>query len=305
MAGARERAGEPRAEVAPGGRPWSFARRVGVLVAVCAGFWLLDRSNWGQTSIVLDVPDELEAGAIERAVPNDRNWVWWWFHRTEIETALTQLPWVKGARVDGCGEPLAPWCFKVSVEARLPRYLAEIGGRWWLVGEDGGYLSEVSPESPRFREISKHFGVKVVRGLVYPSASGNFSRAAFGALTQALKTIESSTARKVEGIDVSWGSALQVKFRDEPATVTYTPRLDDTERLELESRRLNEVFNELGARRAEVERIDLAFRQVAVVNFRRAIEEPRSKQSRETKVLPVAASEKGRGHGAKPARRTG
>ena len=203
----------------------------------------------------------LQSEDIEVRLPMDAS-VWWWnFNTAVIEAGLREHPLIQDAAIERCTQ-LSWRCFRVVIKERHPRYILEIGQYRWVIGEDGGFIT-TAPDSAALPNTT------VIRGIGDLHSSPDLVRGRLDHLRRALQVLEGQVGAPAKSVDFAPNLEFTVLFDGVPFPV----RLDlsnDGQLIPRQARRLKKLLEEFSGRLEAIERVDLAYEKVAVVQVQPA-----------------------------------
>lgn len=222
---------------------------------------------WYQKELLIAGDSSLSDKAIRDLLPAEMSTLWWLMNTDIIEGELRKSPWILRARIHPCATGvLSLWgCFVVSIEERKPSFLLTEGDITWLVGEDGGFIS---PLTPRLRELFKDRTLRTLKGFYDDSPSAELFHARFKYATDAMEIIEKRLKKKISSVQLMPQGELEVNFEDNPFAVVFSGGLDTAEPLHFELDRLQVLLDQFQGKEDTIQKIDLAFSKLAVVKFK-------------------------------------
>jgi cell division septal protein FtsQ len=206
-------------------------------------------------------------------LPQEKSLWWWLFNPSQVEAALSGDSLIAAVNVAPCVPTLVQrWgCFRVSVKERNPAFIAMIEGRYWLVGNDGGFLAPL-PVEKNVLELASNLSartgepMRVLHGLDAVRNSPDLVLARFSYAKRVMDTIESTS-----GLHIEWGELLKsghlvAKFQGiaPRATFSFSDADDDLRVVEVEARRLKTLVDRLGDGMERLETVDLTPRKLVV-----------------------------------------
>lgn len=202
---------------------------------------------------------------VERLLPLDRAVAWWHANGTEIQAALEKNPWIAGAQLSACPETVASrWgCFVVSVEERVPTFVANVDGAPWVIDREGSFI--VPEQDLRARKIVS--SLVSVSGVASRVKSPDLVRAQLSAAARLLPVLEKQVGRKILGVELLGHGDFSVAFKGLAFPVVFAGGRDSGVTLAEQGDRCVELLKHLSGRLSEVQKVDLAFSRVGVVTF--------------------------------------
>jgi hypothetical protein len=217
----------------------------------------------------------LDRAQVLALLPMEKPFTWWRTNRAEVEYQLGTHPLIASAEVSPCaGMKLR--CFRVLVHERVPSFLAALGDKIWLLGDDGGFIAPV----PRHK-VSE--GVMLpsgrhaiwVKGIVSEQNAPEVVRSRIQYVRQIVDHIEPQIGHKVREVELREGGEAIIKLQGLELAAVFSGAGDsEFERIRDEALRLKRLLQEFGERAHRISQVDLAFNKVAVVKL---FEEPKGK----------------------------
>jgi hypothetical protein len=202
---------------------------------------------------------------VEKLLPLDRAVAWWHANGTEIQASVEKNPWVAEAKVSACPETIASrWgCFVVSVEERVPTFIASIDQAEWVIDRDGSFI--VPERDLKVRKLNPQ--LISVAGLASRVKSPDLVRAQLSAASRLLPVLEKQVGRKIGGLELLGHGDFSVAFKGLSFPIVFAGGRDSAVPLTEQGERCAQLLRHLAPRLHEVQKIDLAFSQVGVVTF--------------------------------------
>ncbi len=228
---------------------------------------------WYEKELLIAGDSSLSDKTIRDLLPSELSTLWWLMNTDIIEGELRKSPWILRARIHPCAAGIfSLWgCFVVSIEERKPSFLLTEGDITWLVGEDGGFIS---PLTPRLRELFKDRTLRTLKGFYDDSPSAELFQARFKYAAHAMEIIEKRLKKKISSVQLMPQGELEVSFDDSPFAVVFSGGLETAEPLHFELDRLQVLLDQFGGKEDTILKIDLAFNKLAVVRFKDGAEQP-------------------------------
>jgi len=208
----------------------------------------------------------VEESQLWELLPEDSSSIWWRLYPQSIARLVHQHPYVESAEVSPCHWH-ALSCFNISIQERQTTLLARIGGVLWMVGADGGFVRPVLNQE-------EHAGLPVVEGAFLESASPELTRARLRYAQRVVPFLEEELGHRTRGLELRENGELVVRFVSLAPEFVFASEEGSFERLGKEVRRLRLLLRELGDSLDRVERVDMAFRRLAVVKLKAQDDEP-------------------------------
>jgi len=223
----------------------------------------------------IDGLNVLSRTEVERLLPLDRAVAWWHANGTEIQASLEKNPWIAQAQVSACPETIASrWgCFVVSVQERVPTFIANIDQAQWIIDRDGSFI--VPERDLQSRKLNPH--LVAVTGLASRVKSPDLVRAQLSAAARLLPVLEKQVGRKIVGLELLGHGDFSVAFKGLSFPIVFAGGRDSGVTLPEQGERCTQLLRHLAGRLHEVQKIDLAFSRVGVVTFLPPVVEPAPK----------------------------
>lgn len=207
---------------------------------------------------------------ILRDLPLDRSVVWWQLNHHEIERALERNPLIEKVVVSRC-EAVAVRCFDVSIAERQPAFIAALGDRVWLLGEDGGFITPIPRK--QFDERGAHVlpGQRtpvLIDGLLSESSSPDIVKGRIQYVKSVIGAVESETNLSVRWLGIRDNGETAIKFKGYDFDAIFDAGDRELGKMREEARRLKTVLSQFSDRLSDVARVDLAFDKVAVAKLK-------------------------------------
>ena len=228
---------------------------------------------WFEKELLIAGDSNLSDKTIKDLLPTEQSIFWWLMNMDIIEGDLKRNPWIIKADVHPCTSSIIGlWgCFVVNIEERKPSFLVTEGDVTWLVGEDGGFFS---PLTPRLRELYKDRKLCLLKGFYDDSPSAELFNARFRYVYEAVKIIEKRMHRRISSVELLPSGELEVSFDDNAYSVVFSGGLDGAELLHFELDRLDVLLGQFEGKEDTIKKIDLAFNKLAVVTFKENVPNP-------------------------------
>ncbi|WKZ56551.1 MAG: FtsQ-type POTRA domain-containing protein [Bdellovibrionota bacterium] len=231
--------------------------------------WLA--TKWRRFMMVQEIQytglQSLTVRDIAKYLPQDRMYPYWIASRGEIARELSSDPWVRSAAVKRC--PDRWWgCVSISVKEEQPAYVAIIGGVAWLASSEGVFLGQVAESSlqTHFSDIN-HARIPIeVRYTLATQPSADAVRGSLQMVRDAVAVIEAQLQLRIRAVEVHPGGDFAVRFWGYPFEAVFDELGRSSARLTEEAKRLGAIVAAAGEGVSSIERIDLAFDRVAVID---------------------------------------
>ena len=242
---------------------------------------------WYDKELLIAGDSNLADKSIRDLLPTELSTLWWLMNTDIVEGDLRKSPWIRKADVHPCASKfLSLWgCFVVTIEERKPSFLVTEGDVTWLVGEDGGFIS---PLTPRVKDLFRGRTLRNLKGFYDDNPSADLFQARFHYASEAVGIIEKRMHRKVASVQLLPGGEIEVEFEDNPFRVVFSGGVDSAEPLHFELDRLDVLLSQIEGKEGTVEKIDLAFNKLAVVKFREGTGAPPSSTPTSLQLRPPA-----------------
>lgn len=277
-----------------------FALAVLIVLMLGCLFWFLNPSAagrfeasfkrvcadiWYEKEILIAGDTNLSDKTIRDLLPTERSNLWWWMNMDLIEASLKKSPWIAKAIIHPCATSILElWgCFVVSIEERKPSFLLNEGDVIWLVGQDGGFIS---PLTPRLKDLFQKRTLKLLRGFYDDNPSTDLFNARFHYVREAIEIIEKRTRKRVSSVELLPGGEIEVSFENCPYQVVFSGGSESAEPLHFELDRLEALLDQLADREDSIEKIDLAFNKLAVVKIKEEV----AKELQKAAATPVPST---------------
>ncbi len=241
---------------------------------------------------------------IEALLPQKESVLSWMLHREQLSALLRGHPLVRDARVEGCDEQW--WgCFRIQVTERDAFFIAVIGRRGWVIGEDGGVMTPLPGTWPSKNELgvsaalarpvvakgqksalsssetstsavnsknSSHLAGKdltVVEGLGDEHESPDTLRIRFSQAVRVIQLLDSALNRGVSELRFEPGREILARFADTSWSARFDIGGDEQweDRLGDQAARLVALIEKYPERLIDATQVDLAFERIAVVRY--------------------------------------
>jgi hypothetical protein len=225
---------------------------------------------WQDKEIRLSGLQVLSRSDILKELPFDESVLWWQMNRSEIISRLQRNPLIQKAQVRRC-DGSSVRCFEVSIAERQPAFLALVGDRVWLLGEDGGFMTPVPRKEYERRGAAIVPGTRspvIVEGIVDADLSPEVVKGRIQFVKNLISVVEPKISLSVERVSLRPNGEASLWFRSLAFEAVFASGGRDLDRLHEEAERLRAVLAQLGERRAQLERVDLGFDRVAVAKLR-------------------------------------
>jgi cell division septal protein FtsQ len=225
---------------------------------------------WYQKVISVSGLKSIQEYEVMEVLPADRSVGWWNRNLDAVGTELRKDPRVKAVAVSRCNEgAVSLYCFEVKVEEREPKFLANLAGKLWIVGDDGGFISPVDGKDvpPSLPEV---FGLRGDVQLVQALASR---------ISVALEDIDTIVGHKISSLAVDRNGELRAQFEDLPFAAVFSFSGHDELTVADQARRLVALLQAKQAQLATIKEVDLAFDKLAVVKYVEPIKETQPKKT--------------------------
>ena len=206
-------------------------------------------------------------------IPREKS-VWWWlFNPESIEAAVSRSPFISEVSVEPCSSFLFDsWgCFSISVVERVPSFIAEIEGDYWVVGQDGGFIAPAPKKisiDQYLSSLESKFGkLRVVRGLSAVRSSPDLVQARFTYARQAMDLIEQVSTHALEWGELRPNGEFAAKLSNWNLIANFDYDPDRADGLRQESERLKVLLEQFEGREHRIREIDLAFQKSAIVKL--------------------------------------
>ena len=200
--------------------------------------------------------ERLKGEDLEVLLPTDKPFWWWLISAPSIERGLVANPIVKSAAIERC-EWYALRCFKINIVERYATALFSLPGGWWLLGDDGVMIGQITADGKARSELP------TIEGGARFSATPGVMRER---ILSVLALLSVFNDRDIKSITFSSDTEIILSFTDRSYEVLF--ELGTPDRVKEQIARLAEVKSQLGERIKDVSRIDLAFNSQAVVRFK-------------------------------------
>jgi hypothetical protein len=201
-------------------------------------------------------------------LPMDKTFTWWRSNRAEIEHGLTSHPLIAAAHVTPCGG-LQMRCFSINIQERVPSFLASLGDKVWLLGDDGGFIAPV-PQNKLKEGITLPNGKPAiwVVGIVAEQNSPEVVRSRIQYVRKLVDLIETHSGKAVREVAIREGGEAGIRLQGlELLAIFDVSREEQFDRVIEEAQRLKRLLSEFGDRSNRIAQVDLAFNKVAVVKL--------------------------------------
>lgn len=208
-----------------------------------------------------------------KRLPMDRSVFWWILNPKEIEVSLSTEQLLSDAKVSSCSRwYVSNWgCFTITVVERLPAFVALFSDKAWLVGQDGGFLSPLPKDVDLDKAVNKlerKFGrMWILKGLEDVKGSPDLIRSRFEFARDSLKLIEQGSEFGIQWAQVSHPGELVVKFKRYPFPVTFGGPDASEENWVSQAHRFQILISKLQNRIERIERVDMAYSILGVVQY--------------------------------------
>ncbi len=214
---------------------------------------------------------------VRKLLPLDESVFWWITNSDEVVEDLKKNIYVADASATSCADWIVDrWgCFNIQVKERDPTYLVYLEKNPWVVGADGVFMFPLHSQrniSDLDAHSDRHARLKEINGISKENVSPDVVKARFNYTVKALKTIERVTGLELSGADLSRNGELLVSFYESNIKARFEFSKDDWKLLEEEALRLKILLRELENSKEQVEEIDLAYKQLAVVKLKEVAE---------------------------------
>jgi hypothetical protein len=206
---------------------------------------------------------------ILKELPVSKSVAWWLTNAREVEAALEKNVLVQKATVHRCSD-FSLRCFEISIVERQPTFIAALGDRVWLIGEDGGFITPIPRKQFEAKGVNVVPGKTpiLVEGLLSESVSPDLAKARIQYVKLVIGAVENELALRVSWVGLRDNGETALKFVGRDFEAVFDVADQDMGRVREESQRLKTVLSQLGDKAADVARIDLAFDKVAVVKLK-------------------------------------
>lgn len=213
----------------------------------------------------IDGLELLSRSEVERLLPLDRSVVWWHLNATEVQTLLSQNPWIDESKVSSCPESWSSkWgCFLVRIKERRPVFLAHLNGNPWVMDREGRTIVTQKELASR-GFVGKLIELKGAMN----SSSPDAVRSQVSSASVVRDTIEAQVGRSVRDLEFLGQGDLGVGFDGVPFPIVFAAGPDARVSLKEQGERCSALLKQLSARFSDVARIDLAFDRVGIVRFK-------------------------------------
>lgn len=207
---------------------------------------------------------------IMQHLPLGKSVLWWQSHSQEIETMLETNALIQDASVSACpGSDLR--CFEVRILERHPTFVAALGDRVWLIGEDGGFITPVPKK--QFDQHGTNLipgrpALILVEGLLGELTSPDVAKARIRYVRSIIEHVEPEAGLKVRSVEMRPNGETALRFHGLDLRAIFDSVSERPERAREEARRLKAILKQYGRRAADIERIDLAFEKVAITKLK-------------------------------------
>lgn len=205
----------------------------------------------------------LESDVLD-VLPQSRSNIYWKFFSSEIERKLSSNPWIEKAELKNC-QPSSFSCFRVELVERIPRFLARIEDRSWLLDSAGHFLSAIDSQSAA--NLLKGQGAELIEieSLAESQSSPDISRARVLHVSRLLDYLEREVGERVSRVAYLQGGDLIAHFSAANFDAVFSAQTSDDQILHREVDRLKRVLKEFEGKTAALAKVDLAFDRSVVV----------------------------------------
>ncbi|MBX7145000.1 MAG: FtsQ-type POTRA domain-containing protein [Oligoflexia bacterium] len=211
----------------------------------------------------------LDAAEVRKLLPMQNSFAWWRLNGEEVERQLERHALIQAARVRPCGATSLR-CFLVEIRERKPAFLAKIGEKIWLLGADGGFMSPVPPNRVAAGlEVAPGQKAIWVKGLGAASPAPEAVRLKLQYVRKLVDLVEGGVPEKVSEVELMPSGETAVRFQGLGFVAIFdVDSSSDATRITDEAARLQKLLQELGPRKADLAKVDLAFNKMAVVTMK-------------------------------------
>jgi len=208
----------------------------------------------------LQLTDE---AVLKRFLPMDSSVFSWLLHTKGIERALLSHPLISNVSIEQC--PSRAWnCFHISVEEGTPKAIVALKDSFWLVGDDGDFLTSIRVDHP-----DSLMQLPFITGVDNSQVSPDVIKERTIFAVQMINKIESKINRTVERIVLTDNGELKVKFKEYDFTAIFDGQTNEQDELMIndELDRLKTLVANFDGRESLIEELDFAFSTQCVVKL--------------------------------------
>ncbi|MCI5065687.1 hypothetical protein MRY87_08190 [bacterium] len=164
----------------------------------------------------IHLPPELAPFAehVEAVLPLERSNVFWNLNREALQRSLAHLPLLAEPRIERCSF-FSFRCFRIQSLLRTPAMVAELGGQWWALDEEGRFLVPISP-----LELSS---LPRLTGLEAYGTTPAVLQDVTAQLMKARDLFEEGIGRRVTALELAMPEALRITVEQSMAPFVLDP----------------------------------------------------------------------------------
>lgn len=214
----------------------------------------------------LELLDPIE---VRKLLPMQKSFAWWRMNSDQVQRQLEQHALIQSALVRPC-EQTSLRCFSVEIQERKPAFLARIGDKVWLLGADGGFMAPVpAAKASGGLEIGPGRKAIWVKGVGDSSVSPETIRLKIQYVRKVVDLVEAGVSEKVSEVELLPTGETALRFQGLALNAIFDVNSESAaNRISDEAARLQKLLQELGPRKADLAKVDLAFNKMAVVTMR-------------------------------------